>query len=93
MISIVQEMLDELDEMEFSKIKTYESNKELFEQKALYLKRCQDDLAQEEYDRFARDFIAYIDTTKRFPSTVNKKVLRISKRVPKHGKRDHRKLI
>ncbi len=73
MISIVQEMLDELDEMEFSKIKTYESNKELFEQKALYLKRCQDDLVQEEYDRFARDFIAYIDTTKRFPSTVNKK--------------------
>lgn len=72
MIDIVKEMEQEIDQMEFSKIKTYEANRDLFRSKHLFLKRCQEDLNLDHYEDFARDFIAYIESTKRFPSTVNK---------------------
>lgn len=72
MLDIVEEMQQEIEQMEFTKIKTYESNRDLFQSKHLFLKRCQEDLNDDHYETFTRDFIAYIESTPRFPSTINK---------------------
>lgn len=72
MYDMACEMFDWVHEMEFSKIKTQQDNEELFLSKQMFLKRCLEDLENEDYPVFRDHMIDMIDHTKRFPKSINK---------------------
>lgn len=58
--------------MEFLKIKEQTNIEDLLRSKIMHLERCLNDLKAHEYTAFADHFIAMVESTKRFPKTINK---------------------
>ena len=72
MISMCEDVLQGLDEVDFLKIKDYDNYVHLFESKITWLKDCLQKIESQDYPAFLTQFKNYIETTKRFPKTINK---------------------
>ena len=72
MISMCKQVLDGLDENQFKKIKDFEKYDELFSSKIIWLNECLKKIRANDYPGFASQFKHYLETTKRFPKTINK---------------------
>ena len=72
MISMNEEMLDSINEIDFPKIKNYEDSVQLFTSKVQWLKNCLEKINLQNYEEFSNLFKQYIETTKRFPKSLNK---------------------
>lgn len=72
MISMCKQVLSGLDENQFKKIKDYENYHNLFTDKIVWLNDCLKKVKENDYDGFSSQFKSYLETTKRFPKTINK---------------------
>ncbi|MFR7639139.1 exodeoxyribonuclease V subunit beta [Allobaculum fili] len=72
LIDIFEEMIEEVQVMDFAKAAKQSEYIERFSRKVEALERCREALAKGDYEAFGAQFIEYAETTDKFTPTINK---------------------